>query len=186
MINKLKRKNKKGSIEVMIFFIGILAIILIVGFIMSIGSSVMNWTFDEVIPELSNLGMVGDANMTEIANITIVPMNTFVQNIQWVVGVLYVLMLVGSMGIAFSFRTAPNKWLIGFYFGLVLILIILSMFVSNMYEEFYDGTGELAERLQEQTILSYMILYSPMIFSVISLITGAIMFAGRSDEEGFV
>lgn len=170
----------------MIFFIGLLAIILIIGFIMSIGSSVTNWTFDEVIPELTGLGMVGDANMTDIAEMVIVPMNSFVQNLQWVVGVLYVLMLIGSMGVAFSFRTAPNRWLIALYFSLVLILIILSMFISNMYEDFYDGTDDLASRLQEQTILSYMILYSPMIFSVISLITGAIMFAGRSDEEGFV
>ena len=186
MINLLKKKNKKGGIEVMIFFIGLLAIILIIGFIMSVGSSVMNWTFDDVVPELTDLGMVGDTNMTDVAAITITPLNNFVQNVQWMVGVLYILMLVGSMGIAFSFRAHPNRWLIGLYLGLVLVLIMLSMFVSNMYEDFYDGTDDLSERLQEQTILSFMILYSPMIFSVIALITGAIMFAGRSDEEGLV
>lgn len=187
MINKLNkfRKSKKGNVTVLIIFVFLLALILIIGFLMSVGSSVINWTFDEAVPELTNLGVIGDTNMTDIASYTITPANTFVQNIQWVVGVLYVLMLIGSIGIAFAMRTTPSKWLIALFFCLIFILIILSIFISNIYEDFYEGTDDLALRLQEQTILSFMILYSPMIFSVIAFIAGGIMFSGRQ-EEGFV
>ena len=179
---KQLKKNKKGNVGVLIVFVFVLALVLIVGFLMSVGSSILNWTFDEAVPLVSDLGVVEGTNFTEVAGFTVTPLNTFVQNIQWVVGVLYVLMLVGSIGVAFAFRTTPNKWLIGLFFGLVLILILMSMFISNIYEDFYSGTDDLATRMQEQTILSWMILYSPLIFAIIAFIAGAIMFSGGTEE----
>ena len=50
-------KNKKG-ITGMVIFVVILAVILLVGVIMVIGSSVINWVLDEAVPELTDLGMV--------------------------------------------------------------------------------------------------------------------------------
>ena len=58
----------------------------------------------------------------------------------------------------------------------------MSMFISNIYEDFYSGTDDLATRMQEQTILSWMILYSPLIFAIIAFIAGAIMFSGGTEE----
>lgn len=174
--------NKKGQIEGVIFFIVLLFIILFVGFLMATGGALVNWVFDEAVPELSNLGAIGDANMTQIADQTITPANTLVQSSTYIFGVMYFIMLIASIGFAFTLRESPSKWLIGFYIMLVLILVLGSMFMSNIYEDFYTGTDEMATRLQEQTLLSYMILYSPTIFAIMGFITGIIIFSGREEE----
>jgi Na+-transporting methylmalonyl-CoA/oxaloacetate decarboxylase gamma subunit len=175
--------NKKGNLMLIVGFFIILFLILFAGFMMVIGSATVNWVFDEAVPELTNLGVVGDANFTEIADVTINPLNNIVQSFTWLTGVLYVLMLIGSFGLIFVFRTNPSRWLIGFYFMCVVILIIASIFMSNIYEDFHTGTNDLATRLQEHTLLSFMILYSPMIMTIISFIAGIILFSGMQQEE---
>jgi len=174
--------NKKGIMG-MIMFVLILFVILFLGFVIVVGSSIINWTFDVAVPELTNLGQVGDANMSQIAQTTITPVNNIVQSFTWLSGVLYVLALIGSIGFAVVIRSSPNKWLIGFYFMLIIILILGSILISNMYEEFYTDTGDLGNRLKEHTILSYMILYAPMIFTIIAFVTGIILFSGIQQEE---
>lgn len=150
---------------------------------MVIGSAVINFVFDETIPELTNLGEAGSTNLTQIADLTLVPLNSVIQSFTWLTGVLYVLMLIASIGFTLAFRITPDKWLIGFFFMCVLILIIATIFMSNIYEEFYTGTDDLAVRLQEHTVLSFMILYSPMIFTIISFISGIVFFSGMQKEE---
>lgn len=174
--------NKKGNIEIIIMFVGILFIILFLGFMMAVGSSLLNWIFDIAAPELSSLGSVGATNFTEIASYTITPANNIIQNFTWMTGVLYVMMLIGSLGMAFVVRTSPSKWLIGFYFLTVLILILGAIFMSNIYEDFYDDSGDLGSLLREHKILSYMILYSPSIFTFLAFIMGIILFSGMTEE----
>jgi hypothetical protein len=175
--------NKKGNAYVMILFIALIFIILFLGFAMVVGSSVINWVFDEAVPEVTNLGMVGDANMTEIASYTITPINNIVQSFTWLTGILYMMMVIGSFGLLFIFKATGSKWLIGFYVALMLVLVLGSMFMSNMYEDFYNDTGELGTRLKEHTLLSWMILYSPAVFSVVGFIFGALLFSGIGQQE---
>ncbi len=182
---KLNKKGQQGNFMSIVIFIGLLFVILFIGFIMVVGSAVINWIFDETVPSVLNLGTVGGANLTQAADLTITPLNNVLQQFTWVTGVVYVMMLIGTMGIAFVFRGNPSRWLIGFFLLLVLMLILGSIVISNMYEDFYVGDDPLATRLQEHTILSFMILYSPVVFTVISFISGIILFSGRA-EEGFV
>ena len=182
-IIKDKGMNKRGNLMFIVWFFIVMFVVLFLGFVMVIGSAILNWTFDQAIPELTNLGEVGGANFTEIATFTITPLNNIVQSLTWLTGVLYVLMLVAVIGFAFVFKVAPSRWLLGFFFMSVFILVIASIFVSNIYEEFYTGTDELAIRLQEHTILSFMILYSPMVFTIISFIAGIVLFSGMGREE---
>jgi hypothetical protein len=175
--------NKKGNFFFMILFFVILLVILFLGFVMVVGSSVINLVFDEVVPELTGLGQIGDANMTEAAAYTIIPLNNIIQNFTWLTGVLYVMMLVGSIIFIVVSRTSSSKWAIGFYFMLVIVVVIASIFISNMYEDFYDGNDDLATRLKEHVLLSYMILYSPMIFTIIGFIAGVIIFSGIQEED---
>ena len=50
--------NKKGDIEGILVFVTILFLILIVGFLMIVGGAVIDWVFDESVPELTNLGQI--------------------------------------------------------------------------------------------------------------------------------
>jgi hypothetical protein len=177
-------ENKRGQTIIgVLFIIGLLLIILFVGFIMAIGSSVTNFVADEVVPELSGLGMVGDTNLTAVSTYTIQPVNSIIQSLTWLTGVFYVLMLIGSIGVAFAMRGNANGWLIGLYFMLVILLVMASIFISNMYQDFYSDTGEFGDIMKEHGLLSYMILYAPFIYSIIGFITGIILFSGRQEES---
>jgi hypothetical protein len=177
--------NKRGNIIIPIMVVLVLFLILFIGFMAVIGSSVINYVFDIAVPEVTNLGQVEDVNLTQVADITIVPLNTFIQSFTWLTGVMYFLALVGSIALALLYRSSPNPLFIGFFFMLVVLLVIGSIFMSNIYEDFYNDAGELGDRLREHTLLSFMILYSPSIFTVVSFISGIILFSGRQDENVF-
>jgi len=176
-------KNKKGNMIMIMIFFALLFIVLFLGLIFVIGSSVINWVFDEAVPELSNLGQIDKVNMTDVAGMTLVPLNTFIQSFTWITGVLYVMMLIALVGVIVASREAPSRWLIGFYLVLTISLIFASILVSNIYEEIYTGTDEFASILKEHVILSNMILYSPAIFTVITFLTGIVLFSGMQREE---
>lgn len=175
--------NKKANSYVIILYFLVMFVVLFVGFLMIVGSSILNWTFDEVVPELNNLGMIDNFNATETSSFTIDTMNTIVQSFTFLTGVLYMLMLIATFGVVVIIRRSPNRILMGLYFVLALALIMGCILVSNIYEEFATGTDELATRLQEHTVLNFMILYSPMIFSIVVFATGIIIFSGLGEEE---
>jgi hypothetical protein len=153
---------------------------------MAVGGGVLNWVFDTVVPEISNLGEIGSVNLTESAEYTITPINTLVQSFSWLAGVLYVLMLIGVIAMAFIIKSSPSKWLIGFFMLCIILLVLGSIFISNMYQDFYSGTDDMASRLKEQTLLSFMILNAPLIFTIVAFVTGIVLFTGMGQEEVYV
>jgi hypothetical protein len=174
--------NKKGQIGGIIIFGFILIVIMMVGFIFGIGGAVTTWTADTVLPELANLGVVEGINMTENANYVIEPVNNIVQNFSWMTGVLYVLLLIGTIGIAMTFRITGNKWLIGLFFVVMIMVILASILFSNMYEDFHTGNDSFSLELQSYTLLSFLIINSPLIVTVIGFVAGIIMFSGMEGE----
>jgi len=180
---KLKTMNKKGNAWFIIIFFVILFAILFVGFITVIASSIINWVADETVPGLTTLGSMDGVNLTQSASAAINPINTLVQSLTWMTGMLYMIMLIGSVAMAFILRASPNKWLIGFYFVLAILLVMVSILVSNAYQDMYEEGDDLSIRLKEHTLLSWMILYSPMVMTLIVFITGIIIFSGLQTEE---
>lgn len=176
--------NKRGSV------IGVLLIVLLIFFAMvfaitfSLTSAVGSWAGDEITPIMQDIGIVdSNTNVSEYVEMSVVPVNEVVQNFQWMVGVIYFVALIGILGMAFMFRGAPNPIGIGFFFVLIIVLLMASIFVSNMYQDLYDTDDVIGDRLQEQTIMSYLLLYSPLIITIISFIAGAILFSGRQEEQ---
>jgi hypothetical protein len=55
--------------------------------------------------------------------------------------------------------------------------------MSNMYEDLYEGTDLIAVSLQEQGLMSYMILYSPFVMVLIAFVVGIYLFAKPSQED---
>lgn len=178
--------NKRGQMTGMLYFIGALFIVLFAGFMMSVGVAFIDWTADNTFPELENLGQAGDVNFTQIADLTIKPLNTLVQAMPGIVGVMYVMMLVGSLGMAYMFRAGSERWLLFLFFGLSLLLVIASIGISMIYEDFYDDEGEFGDKLREQSLMSFLILYSPAIMTVISMTGAIIMFTGYEEVGGGV
>ncbi|MCL4420043.1 hypothetical protein M1146_08260 [Patescibacteria group bacterium] len=181
---KLK-EDKSGQIGTLIFFFALLFFLMILAVIMVFGSSIINWTFREATPLISDLGVVGDTNFTQVYGFTVAPVNTLVRSMEWLTGVAYFMALVGSIGFVFMMRMSGSRWLMGFYLGLMLILIMGSIFLSNIYEDFYQGNDPFAQELQRHALASHLIIYAPTIFTVIGFITGIILFSGKSDLDDF-
>jgi len=178
-----RMKNKKGAIGIIFFFI-ILFVILILGFVTAILWSAIDIVSDEVTPIMEDLGVIGGANVSEASENTIGVADTFVQALPWIIAVGYVLALIFTLVFVFVVGYSPHPAFIAFYFMLMILLVFGCIIISNIYQDIYTGTDEMASRLQEQTILSYMLLYSPMIMFTIAIIGGILMFSRRSDSEG--
>ena len=180
---RLLMEDKRGNVLLVLWFITFIFIILFVGVLIALSVSITDYVFDTVTPEFNNLGMVDTFNASQASQFTITPVNTIVQNFSWMGGTLYFLMLIGIFGFTMIIRTTPSRWLIGFYFLLMVLLIVGAILMSNIYQGFYEGIDEIAIRLQEQTLLSFLILHSPLIFTVMGFFGGIIIFSGIGEEE---
>ena len=178
--------NKKGNLFGVIAFFSLIAFILLVGFVLVVGVAIVDFVYDTAVPELTGLGVIGGSNFTQFAEITIQPLNRVVQSLTWAAGVFYLILLISSIGFGVIVsRNGVSTWLLGMFLGLAILLLITSMLMSNIYEDFYNDTGELADRLREQVLLSYMILYSPLVITSVIFIVGIIMFSGIGRQEVF-
>jgi len=177
-------KNKKGQMGIIIFF-GILFVILILGLVIGLVIALTNWTTETITPALEGIGMVENTNVSQAVTDTLGNVNSMVQTLTWMGGVIFVLAIVTcALFVAFAGESTPPIFM-GLFFGFLILLIFLSIFVSNAYEDLYNGNDEIASRLQEQTILSYMLLYSPLILTVIAILTGVFIFVKNTGGGGF-
>ena len=170
--------DKSANVMAILLVVGGLFFLVLFGIMLSLGSSTINWVMDETVPELTGLGQVGSWNATETVDLVITPVNTFIQNFTWVSGIVYVFGLIAMFGLAYTFRSTGDKWLIGLFVALVLILVIGCLFMSNIYEDFFASSDAMGSIMKEHVLLSWMILYSPGIMSLIAFIAGIILFSG--------
>lgn len=172
----IPKKNKKGAMG-LVFFILILITILVIGFAASLLTGVITWASDEVTPIVKEIGNVEDVgNFSQAAEYSVEPANNFVQAIPWIVGFSYVAMLLFAIFFAIGYQSNPNPFFIGFYIFLVLLVIFVSIIISQMYQDIYTGNDILATELHEQTLMTFMMLHSPWILTLIALIAGIFIF----------
>lgn len=175
--------NRRGAIGLVIFFL-VLMTILIVGFFAVMVLSAVDIVSDEVTPIMKDLGVVGDTNLSQVAGYTFEKTNSVVQALPWVVAFGYAMALIFTLVFVFVVGYNPHPAFIGFYIGLMILLIFLCIIMSNIYQDIYTGGDEIATRLQDQAIMSYMILHSPWVMSFIAIIGGILMFTRQSSSEG--
>ena len=176
-------KNKRGQIGI-ILFIAFLFLIVVVGFLAAMAVGIITYSSDIITPVMTDLGVVGGSNVSQAAEYTFGNLNTVTNALPWLVGFSYVAALVLSIIFSLSYTYNPHPVFIGLYIMLALLLVFGCIVMSNMYEDIYTGNDMMGDQLHEQTLMSYMILYSPFIMSLIAFITGIFLFT-RGREEGF-
>jgi len=183
MLNKSLFKNKKAGIGIIMFF-SVLLIILILGFIATMVWAVIDIASDELTPIMTELGMVDNTNLSQAAEYSFGIADNIVQALPWVIALGYVMTLIFTLVFVFIVGYTPHPAFIAFYIILMFLLIFGCIIMSNVYQDIYTGTDELATRLQEQTTMSYLILHSPFIMAMIAIIGGILMFTRQSISEG--
>jgi len=182
-MRSLLKKKKKGGIGIIIFFFVLLSV-LVLGFIGAIAWSILDIVSDELTPVMEGLGMVEGANVSEAAQYSVGVVDTFVQAMPWLIALGYIMALIFTLVFVFLVGYSPHPAFIALYFALMILLIFGCVIMSNMYQDIYTGDDDIGSRLQEQTIMSYMILHSPFIMAMIAAIGGVLMFGVRKVGEG--
>ena len=176
--------NKRGDAGGIILFFVILFVLLIIGFMAAMIIGIIDFGSDTITPIIEDLGVIGPTNMSEVAGYTIGQVDVFIQALPWLVGFSYVAALIFSIIFAIGFSYNPHPVFIGFYFMLIILLIFGAIIMSNAYENIYLQENVLSDRLHEQTLMSYMILYAPVIYVAIAFLTGIYLFTRSSIGEG--
>ena len=183
LIKQRKQMNKKAGIGIIIFF-SVLLITLIIGFVAVMAWAVIDIATDELTPIMTELGVVGATNLSEASEYSFGVADTFIQSLPWVIGFGYVLVLIFTLVFIFIVGYSPHPAFIALYIALMILLIFGCVIMSNIYQDIYTGSDEVATRLQEQTMMSYLILHSPFIMAMIALIGGILMFTRQASSEG--
>ena len=182
MINKFKiMKDKKGVMGIILFFL-LLFTILIIGFIAVFVVSIGTYSNDIISPIMQDLGVIGDTNVSQAAEYTFGTLDTIITALPWLVAFSYVAMLIFSIVFIMSWNYNPNPIFIGLYVMFIILLIFGCIVMSNIYQDIYTGTDEIAVGLQAQPAMSFMILQSPMIMTLLAFIVGIYIFAGKQTE----
>lgn len=173
--------NKKGNFGVILV---LTMTILFFSFIFmgaGILNGVINYAADQILPEIGGIGQVGNTNFTEIDNNILTPVDNVLGIFNTVLGMGYAMSLIMVMGLAVSLRFNGSKWLVSVFLIFAILVVGVTIYISNTYEELYQGSGAVAESLQAQPILSWLMLYSPMISTIVFFICGIIIFTGREE-----
>jgi hypothetical protein len=173
--------NKKGQMEILWLF-GILAVVLVLGIVFSMIIGFVHYTSGVITPITEDIGMIGSVNASAVGESTFGVLNTIIGLLPMLVGFAYLMFLIGSIVLVLSYRTTANPLFIGLFFALMILLILGAILGSNAYQDMYTGTDDMALELQSQTMLSFLILQSPMIFGIIGFICGIFLFSGKQNE----
>lgn len=180
------KKNKKGMEgPIMIFLLACLMLALAFGgaILVSVGNNLMS-EFRPVVDELGVVegnGLPGD-NMTQNANYVFTPLETITTSFNWILGVGYGFSLFLIIALALGYRSTGEKYLIVLWLLFIILGLFISISMSNTYEDLQTGSDSFAEGLRDQTLLSWLIINSPLILIIIMFIAGAIMFTGGPEN----
>ncbi len=175
--------NKKGQITKISTII--LGLIMIVGVVaaLTISWGIVKIGADEIVPALLTIGEVAPGiNMSESIAIVTTPITIIIDNLGLIMALIYLLGIVGLLSYAYLMRTNVNGWVIALFIVSVLLVIISAIAVSQFYEEFYLTQDDLGEILRTATLVSYLIIYSPVILTIVAFIAGIILFTGEEEQ----
>ena len=175
--------NKKAQIARISTII--LGLIMVVGIVAAatISWGIIKISSDEIVPELLAIGEVAPGiNISESIEMVTTPMTTIIDNLGLIMALIYILGIVGLLSYSYLMRTNVNGWVIALFFVSVLLVIISAIAVSQFYEEFYLDQDELGDVLRTAPLVSYLIIYSPVILTIVAFIAGIILFTGEEEQ----
>lgn len=179
--------NKKAQFTSILYLVLFFLVFIGGALFIALGTGVTTFVGDTINEASAGLGMVDDsnsdsANLTFIQEVSVGTVNKSVQMFKWLSGILLIFGLLGLIIFASVIRLNPNGFMIGIYLLLVMILIISAIFISNIYEEFYNGTDDIALELKSMPITSFLLLYMPHLITMLAFIGGIIIFTGIGEE----
>jgi hypothetical protein len=172
--------NKRGSLYGVIGIVSGVMLILAFIFMFVLGGVIVKDNFGVIAEEIRDIGVIYDGvNVSESANYVLNPLESIINNYALFATIIYILGIVSLFSLAFMFRGNLNGLVVVLFIMAALLVIVFSILISNGYEVLYSGNDFIGEGLREAGIINYLILYSPMIMTIVTFIAGIILFTGK-------
>lgn len=178
--------NRKGQSSIMpvLLVLGLVMALLMVIFVFTIGGTIVKDSMDEILPVFNELGNdEAEYNISKGTQQVSGPINSILGSYSMFAVIIFMIGIVGVLALAFTFRGEVSTWNMALFFALVMGVVVVSIFVSNAYEELYNSNDSLGLGLQEAGLISFFILRSPTILTIVSFIAGIILFSGSPQEN---
>lgn len=171
--------NQGGMTDLFLFMIFAIAVIFICGIFIYIGGQVTT----EVHEKLDNMTF-GNENTTQVIDDTIGKVNIAYQSLYWIATFLIVAMILAIFIGSYLVTTKPIFFIP--YFFILVIAVIVSVGVSNAYEQVISD-ATMAATFAGFTGANFIMLHLPIWITIIGFVGAIIMYArmGSREQQNF-
>lgn len=165
-------RNKKGALTDLFLFLGLSFLIVIFMVMMTFTSSIV---YNKLLSESDAIqrGLGDSGNATEIIQGSVGEVVNAYGSLKWISVVLIFGFALSILLSSFLVRTNPVFFVP--YILIVIIAVIVSVPLSNAYEQIYQ-TPQLAETFTGFFGATWIFLHLPIWISVIGILSGILMF----------
>lgn len=178
--------NKRAGISNVIGIGVIFVIILVVGFMVVLMSSLWNTGFSSITSSFQGIESTAETNISYYAgDVVFGNYNVGFSTMSWISYSIIFAMFLGVIIGMFVVRNHPGYFAL-FIFGSVIFLMT-SIFISRTYEDLYNDPGVLGTSLQTTYFTSsWMLIHSPELIAGIAFVGSILMFVmwNRDPEQG--
>lgn len=160
-----------GPIISIFIMLGVIALIMLVFFIFGLVGPQISDTFNTITVTLQE-STVEDSAINNATDQTFGNINPGFQNLQWISYTLLVFLFIGFLFLAFFVRAYP--FLIIFWLGGMLVLIVSAIFLSSAYVDI--SSSSLSSTYEAWGTNHFLMSNLPQIFTVMGFLGGFILF----------
>ncbi len=171
-------RNKKGvydQIVVVVIMLIVVAGIMFAFWVWSILGPTTVGLISQTSGDVRNaINNTGDGNLTAAINPSLNAIDNSIVNIEWISYAVLIMLMFGFFIMCFYVRTYP--FLIFIWIGGILVLTVLSFFITSSYQDLTSGSDYVATQVKGWSTSHFLMSNLPGVFVAVGLLGGIIMF----------
>lgn len=185
----MDKQGQFNQIMIVLIMAGILAAIIVFFYVYTLVQPVITKTTGEVntiVNGIAGTDNADNANITAAVNVATSPVEGINNVLSWFGYFMFFGMLIAFLIIAFNVRASP--YLGFFWIGIIACLALLSMWLSNSYEEIKVGDAYIRAAYEANGVSDFLMSYLPHLVVAFGLIGGLLLFlliSINNDAEAF-
>jgi hypothetical protein len=185
---KMRRFNRRAqSLPFNIGAIFVIAVILFAIFgIFYIGSLFvpqLTNSLSDVTGVLSDVAQ-SDSVLNTTVQTTVVPLNTGVENMEWIGYSMLIVSIIAIFIMAFTVRAYP--FLLPLWIGIVIVMVFMAIFLANSYEGILESDSDTRGLYESYPVNHFILSNLPFVIGITGLIGGFIMFVALATDPNRV
>jgi uncharacterized protein (UPF0333 family) len=172
---KMRKKGQVNQIMILVILtlviVGIMGIFWMYSMVAPIVSQTAGTLTDELV--IATAGMENEGNMSGAVRESAGIVTNSLPLLNYIGYFMFFMLILGFFLMAFFVRTYP--FLIIFWIGLIFLLVLVALIMSNAYQVAAD-TGEFSSAYSSFTMNDYVMRYLPHMIAVTGIFGGIILF----------